>query len=200
MTGSGTGYGPKVHKDDGGDTLVVESGGTIAVRSGGVISYDAGASSNRANEKLVSAGNGKAGATAGWAMPSAHSGFTNADVAGLPASQTSSTFVIPLSGLKVGDTISAFKIAAQIQSAGGAVTLDADLRKLKVAAADNTDASLGTITQVAVTAQTAVSASKTLATPEVVAADQQYYILLTGTTAASTDIQLIGATISISEA
>lgn len=147
----------------------------------------------------LNAAEGKAGATAGWAQPTAHASFTNTSVAGLPASQTASTWVIPVSGLKVGDIITDFSVQAQIESAGGTVTLDADLRKITNVAANPTDASLGTITQVAVTADTKVASSKTLATPEVVAADEAYYILLTGTTAASTDIQLSGCTVTITE-
>lgn len=154
---------------------------------------------NKNISRLIPAFHGKAGATAGWAAPSAHSGFTNSGVVGLPASQTASTFVIPLSGLKVGDTITAFSVAAQIESAGNTATLDADLRKLTVVADNVTDASIGAITQVSATADTAVSSSKTLATPEVVAADEQFYVLLTGTTAASTDIQLIGITLKVQE-
>ena len=151
-------------------------------------------------QRLISAASGRVGATAGWAMPSAHAGFTNAGIAGLPASQTASTFVIPVEGLYVGDTITAFSVVAQIESAGGAVTLDADLRKLSNAAANATDASLGAITQVAVSADTAVADSKTLGTAEVMAADEQVYVILTGTTAGSTDIQLLGITVTVTEA
>jgi hypothetical protein len=147
---------------------------------------------------LVSATQGVIGATAGWANPSAHTGFTNAGVVGLPAAQTGSTFVIPVNGLHVGDTITAFDVRAQIESGGNTATLDADLRKLTVAAGDITDASIGDITQISVTADTAIATSKTLATPEVVAATEQFYVVLTGTTAASTDIQLLGLTITYS--
>lgn len=193
-------YNAKVHMEQGGAIQTCESGGTIRVKSGGTLELQPGAIVTRAVEKLVAAALGVAGATAGWAKPSAHASFTNSGIVGLPASQTASTFVLPLTGLKVGDTITGFKIAAQIESAGGAVTLDADLRKITNAAANPTDASIGGITQVAVTADTAVAASKTLDTAEVVAADEQYYILITGTTAGSTDIQLLGATISVTEA
>lgn len=154
----------------------------------------------RTTQRIIPAGAGKAGATAGWAHPSAHAGFTNASVAGLPASQTGSTWVIPINGLKVGDTITAFSVDAQIESAGGTVTLDADMRKITVVAADSTDASIGAITQVSVTADTAVSSSKTLATAEVMAEGETVYVLLTGTTAASTDIQLSGLTVTVTEA
>lgn len=150
--------------------------------------------------RLIPASIGVIGATAGWANPTAHGGSTNnTAVVGLPASQTASTFIIPLIGLKVGDTIVSYTVRAQIESAGQTVTLDADLRKLTVAAANLTDASLGGITQVSATADAIVSSEKVLATAEVVAADEQYYVLLTGTTGTSADIQLVGITIKIQE-
>lgn len=187
----------KVYKPDA-DNFVCASGGAISFESGCTLTM-AGTFVRASQRRIISAGAGKAGATAGWAMPSAHSGFTNASIAGLPASQTASTFVIPLQGLKVGDTITAFSVAAQIESAGNTATLDADLRKVTIVADNSTDASIGAITQVSVTADTAVSSSKTLATPEVVAADEQFYVLLTGTTAAATDVQLSGITVTATE-
>lgn len=120
----------------------------------------------------------------------------------LPAAATAAKLIVPISGLKVGDTITAFHLIGQIESAGGAVTLDADLRVLTAAAADVTDASLGSITQIAVTAYAAITvanSAKTLVTPEVVAADKTYYVLLTGTTAALTDIALQGVAVTVTE-
>lgn len=171
----------------------------LTCASGGVVSFESGCTVTRPVEVAISAGAGKAGATAGWAMPSAHSGFTNATIAGLPASQTASTFVIPLQHLRVGDVITSFKVEAQIESAGGTVTLDADLRKVTNVAGDATDASIGAITQVSVTADTKSEPTKTLTTAETVAADEQFYVLLTGTTAASTDVQLLGITVSVTQ-
>lgn len=135
----------------------------------------------------------KAGTTGGWVVAA---GDNIAD-ATCPASQTASTLVIPVSvPLKVGDTITAFSVVGQIESAGNTATLDADLRKLTVAAGDNVDASVGAITQISVTADTAVSTAKTGLT-EVVAANETFYVLLTATTAASTDIALLGVTITV---
>lgn len=128
----------------------------------------------------------KVGATAGWTVAAANDLPYVGTVA---ASQTASTLVIPIDGLHIGDTITAFKIIAQIESAGGAVTLDAALRAVTNVAAEPTDASIGAITQVSVTADTAVAASKTGLT-EVVTSGKSYYLLLTATTAASTDIIL----------
>lgn len=137
----------------------------------------------------------KAGATAGWAV----NGATNlGELATLPQSQTGSTLVLRVTGLKVGWTVTGFKVVLQIESAGGTVTVDADLRKQTNAAADPADASIGAITQVSVTADTAVAAEKT-GLSEVIAASEWLYILITATTAATTDIRLLGATVTVTE-
>jgi hypothetical protein len=117
----------------------------------------------------------------------------------LPASQTGSKLIVPVRGLKVGWTVTGFKIVLQIESAGNAVTVDADLRKLTSAAGDPVDASVGAIVQVSVTADTAVAATKTALT-EVIAADEWLYLEITATTLASTDIRFLGATVTVTEA
>lgn len=140
---------------------------------------------------FIPAAAGRAGATSGWT----NAGDTGAAL--LPAGETGSTFVIPVSGLDLGDVVKSFKVIAQIESAGNTATLDASLRKLVNAAADPTDSSLGAITQVSATSDTAVSSSKTLATAEIVASGECLYVLVTGTTAASTDAQLLGVEIEV---
>lgn len=151
----------------------------------------------RTGQQRIFSSHAKVGATAGWVVNAA-------DDLGLlatcPASQTSSTLVVPVSGLKVGDTITDFSVVGQIESAGNTVTLDANLRVLTAATADVTDASLDSITQISETADAIVSASKTLGSPHVVAADETFYVLLTATTAASTDIALQGVTVTVTEA
>ena len=141
---------------------------------------------------------GKAGTTAGWVVAAGN----NVNLATVPASQTASTFVLPIMGLKVGDTVTGFSLVGQIESAGNAVTIDADLRKQTAVAADVTDASLGTMTQISVTADTAITAANsldTLATAEVMADGETLYLLITATTGASTDIALQGVTIYFEE-
>lgn len=151
----------------------------------------------RTGQQRIINSHAKVGATAGWVVDAA-------DDLGLlatcPASQTASTLVVPISGLKVGDTITAFSVVGQIESAGNTVTLDANLRKLTAAAADVTDASIDSITQISVTADTAVATSKTLGASEDVAADETFYVLLTATTGALTDIALQGLTVTVTEA
>jgi hypothetical protein len=93
------------------------------------------------------------------------------------------------------------RIISGYSKVGGTVTVDADLRKMTAAAADVSDASVGAITQLSVTADTIMSASNTAkgALTEVVAADETFYVLLTATTGASTDIALQGVAITVTE-
>ena len=129
----------------------------------------------------------KVGAAAGWVLGA---GDNLPYVATMAASQTAGTLVVPLSNLKIGDTITGYTVNAQVESAGGTVTIDAALRAVTNAAGEPTDAAIGTgMTQVSVTADTAVSQTKTGHT-EVVAVGKSYYLLITATTAGSTDIIL----------
>jgi hypothetical protein len=143
-------------------------------------------------QSIYSLAGAKVGATAGWTVNAA-ADLTQATMA---AGGTASTLVIPVGGLKVGDTITGFSVYGQIESAGNTVTLDAALRAQTNVAADPTDASIGSITQVSVTADTAMAAAKTGLT-ETVSASKAYYILVTATTAASTDIRLLGYTLTV---
>ena len=178
-------------------TLTVAGAATVGGALGVTgVTTPAGGVARTAQERVYT-GPAKVGATAGWVV----AGTTNLWYTGTcPASQTGSTLVIPVTGLKVGDTITAFKVIAQIESGGNAVVLDADMRKITNVAAEPTDASIGAITQVSVTADTAVASSKTLATPEVIAAGESIYVLITATTLGSTDIILQGITVTVTEA
>ncbi len=135
----------------------------------------------------------KLGTTAGWATRGANNIWHTT----CPASQSGSTLVIPVE-LRVGQTITAFKVVGQIESAGNTATLDADLRKVTTAADDLVDASVGAITQISVTADTAVATEKT-SLSDTVAATETFYVLLTATTAAATDIDLQGVTVTVTE-
>lgn len=155
------------------------------------------ASLTRPSQKYVQiASSGcKVGATAGWTVAAA----ANTALVTCAASQTAATLIIPVRvPLKVGWKITGFGIIAQVESAGGTVTIDADLRKQTNVAADVSDASVGAITQVSVTADTASAAEKN-GLAEVVAANETFYVLITATTAASTDIALQGITITVDE-
>jgi hypothetical protein len=150
--------------------------------------------------KRIVNGYSKVGGTAGWTVGG---GAVNTGLmATMAASQTGGKLVVPVPGLKVGDTITGFHLIGQIESAGNAVTVDADLRKHTAAAADVADASVGAITQLSVTADAIMSATNTrkASLAEVVAADETFYVLLTATTLGSTDIALQGVAIEVTEA
>lgn len=174
--------------------------GTVAVVSGeshenatftGTVSRDA--------QWFQVNGRAKVGATAGWVVGAA-------DDLGLmatcPAEQTAATLVVPIDALHVGDVVVGFGVNCQIESAGGAVTLDVALRKLTAADADYTDASVSTLTQIAVTADASrngVTTGTKESISSTVAAGEIYYFLVTATTAASTDIALGGLTLKVNQ-
>lgn len=117
----------------------------------------------------------------------------------LPASEsTTATLLIPVSGLHIGDTITGWSFRGQIESGGGQVFVSADLRKITAVAAGNSDASVGAITRISVTADTVIASTVTGLT-EVVAPDEAFYVLVSGTTAGSTDIDVIGGTITVTQ-
>ena len=74
--------------------------------------------------------------------------------------------------------------------------MNGDLRATTNVAADPTDASIGAMTQVSVTADTAMSQSKTGLT-EIVTSGKTYYLKITATTAGSTDIILQACEITV---
>ena len=145
-------------------------------------------------------GGAKVGTTAGWVVNAAND---IGRMATIPAGVTAGTLVVPLNGLTVGDIIISVHLVGQIESAGNACTVDMDIRKLTAAAADLTDASLDTMTQLSVTADTIISeanASKTLTTPETLGANESLYVLITVTTAAATDVDLMGVAVTFKQA
>lgn len=145
-------------------------------------------------------GNAKVGATAGWVI----TGGTNVNSATLPAGQTNSTLVIPVSGLEIGDTVTAVAVVGQVESAGNNVTCTMDVRKLTAAAADLTDASLGTDNVGTLVADTLLNDTngnlKVTGLTEVMAQDESLYVLLTATTAASTDIDIMSLVATVTRA
>lgn len=141
---------------------------------------------------------GRIGATAGWVTTAAALDYQA--MATMAASQTAGTLVIPLPNLKVGDVIESFSLQGAINSAGGAVTLDCQLRKVvPAAAAAPTDSLIASMTQLAVTAATAVSSANAVKNSifQEVLADESYYLLATGTTAASTTMKLTAAAVVV---
>lgn len=183
----------------GASTLTgnVTAAGTLGVT--GVFTPSGGVA-RTAQKRLYQVG-AKVGATSGWLVNAADN---KNSLGRLPASQTGSTLVIPLDGLKVGDSITAYHLVGQIESAGGICTVDASLRKQTAAAADLSDGEVaaGGMTQLSVTADTIMSSTNTAksVTSDTVGADETFYLLLTATTAASTDIDLQAIALTVTEA
>lgn len=186
---------------DGGSSATINNNYGTWVGYGNGTNYFSLFSHTRAGQRyfIAAPGLAKVGATAGWVVAAA----ANTNKVTLPAGQTASTLVIPIAAsLKVGWTITGFYLVGQIESAGNACTVDAVLTKSTAAAADVADAAIGAITQISVTADTEISAAnstKTLDTPEVIAANESFFCLITSTTAADTDVDLMGITIIVTE-
>lgn len=155
----------------------------------------------RSRRRLIINDRAKVGGTAGWVVGAA----TNVSRMGtVAASQTAGTLVVPIHGLFWGDRITGYHLMGQIESAGNTVTVDAALHNLIAVAADSTTAAVtgGGMTQLSVTADTKMDRSNTykeLTTPVVVPEDGVLFLLITATTGASTDIDLIGVAIEVQQ-
>jgi hypothetical protein len=142
----------------------------------------------------------KVGATSGAAVRAADN---KNSLARCPAGQTGATIVVPITGLKVGAIITGYSLNGQIEAAGNTATLDCALRKQTAVAADNSDAAVtnGAITQVSTVADVLISSANAAVSglSETVAAGVTYYLLITITTGASTDVDLLSACITVTE-
>lgn len=139
----------------------------------------------------------KVGATAGWSVGGG--AVNTGKIATLPAGQAGSTLVIPIAGLMIGDIITALTVNGSIQSGGNAATLTWDLRKLTLAAAGATDASvIALAAPVNVVANTIVNVANATraAINYTVTASESLYLLITSTTGAACtqDIESIDIT------
>jgi len=138
----------------------------------------------------------KVGGTAGWTVR----GATNLGTAALlPAAQTAATLVMPLDFLAVGDVIKGFYPVGQVESAGNTASLTVELRSLTAAAADLTDASVATSGSVSYTADAILGRiTQPVENLNVTVADGvSYYFLISGTTAAATDVALQGVMVAL---
>jgi hypothetical protein len=143
------------------------------------------------------------GSGAGWAID----GDNALPLVTLPASQTSEVLLIPaMAGLFVGDIVTEVGVCGQVEAAGNNVTLALDVRKVTAAAADFTDASIGTDNVGTLTADTEITAGTAGANQaqlaagsltETLAANEFLYATLTGTTGASTDIAIAGLVVTV---
>lgn len=177
------------------DLVELRGGRELLIKTGGQITMEDGAILRRpVIQKQIGVG-AKVGATAGWVVNAASD---LPYIATLAASQTGSTLVVPIDGLNVGDYINGFKVMAQIESAGGTVILESMVRAVTNVAAEPTDEAFGATGHIEVTEDTAASGEYFLYGPTVTIG-KRYYLVLTGTTAASTDIILLSITITVLE-
>ena len=142
---------------------------------------------------LFSASSGKVGTGAGYVVTGLDTGMVT-----MPPSTGASTFTIPIHGLKVGDVITSFAINGQMESGGLANVLDADLRTMTPATGGSADASIGAITQISKTADYLVADSKTGLTHKVLKGNS-YYVLVTGTTLAACDQEILNVTVTVNQ-
>jgi hypothetical protein len=121
-------------------------------------------------------------------------------MAELPASQTASTLIVPV-GQLLADTadpdtriyVDRFEVIGRLESSGNTVTLDAELFRTRVGAAGMNNVSQAVLPQVSVTANKALDNNdglKRLDQPVRLAGGDTWWVKLTGTTAASTKIQI----------
>ena len=143
----------------------------------------------------VNANVGKAGATAtvGYVKAGA-----NTPMVTLAQNATADTFVIPID-VKVGNIITQVGIHGQIESGGNTVTIDYALRVQTAATAGSTDALIQAGTQVSKIADYLVSEHTDLGTPHTVLDGNCYYVLVTCTTGATTDIELLNVDVTYTE-
>ena len=143
---------------------------------------------------VISTSRGKIGATSGWVVAAADDTSLNT----CPASKTGSTLILPLL-VETGMRITGFHLLGQIESAGNTVTVDAVLKRVRAAAADVVTATIASMVQMSVTADTKIdnTNSYTDAPNEVVTGDDTYFIIVTVTTGASTDIVIQGAHLNV---
>jgi len=149
------------------------------------------------SREIMITGGSQAGATATVGWDSEPSGVDIAELATLAASATADTLVVPINGLQIGDQITAFSVNGQIESGGNTVTIDAQLNSNTITAAANVAATIGSgITQISKTADAVFASSETGLTTTV-AIGLAYFLIITATTAASTDIVLTSVTVTV---
>lgn len=188
--------GSKAGGTDGSITIGGTNCAAMTIgRSGQVVTFP-GTVSRASQRYCYGVGGAKVGGTAGFVINAA----SNTSAATVPQSQTGSILIVPIPYLKSGAVITGFGLCGQIESAGGAVTVDVDLRVQTAAAADFTDASVATMTQISVTADTKIDSTQDKGSlTQTVAQDEAYYLKITVTTAATTDVDIRGIRIIVTE-
>jgi len=140
-------------------------------------------------KKVFNAENSKSGDVGGWSVERAD----DFSMPLLQASQTGATLVLPIE-LEVGQKVVGFYVVGQVESAAETVTLDCAFKKHTAAAADVVTTTIADMTQVSVTADTALTIVNTFTDvrDEVAGESDTYFFVFTGTTGTDTDIALQG--------
>ena len=170
---------------------VVDNDG-VTIRSGLDEGFDI---IRRVDQQYIITSGAKLGGTAGGAVDAAND---KGSLFSVPASQTASTIVVKIPALKAGWIITGMGVIGQAESAGGALTVDANLRAQTAVAAGNTDASIASITQIAKTADYLIN-DEVASLSHTVIDTEAYYILCTVTTAASTDVDMLSVYLNVTE-
>lgn len=136
----------------------------------------------------------KVGATAGWTVNAGVDTFMST----CAAAAAGGTLIVPLPFLEVGDRIVAHHMVGQIESAGNAASIFAKITEFAAVAAasvatDKAGTTGSTLSVVADTAMTEANTKKTIDEGSVVRVEdgKSYFAVITATTAASTDIELL---------
>jgi hypothetical protein len=141
--------------------------------------------------KLIMPGSSaQIGAGAGWTVANDNG------LLSMAASQTSGTASIPITGLAVGDTITGVRYRGG-KGNTGALTLVVALKSLVSASGAITCANVQTLTGDTTSAAHAVDVDTPLTTALKIADKYSYFILLTGTTAASSTIDITSIEVDV---
>jgi len=136
---------------------------------------------------------GRAVTASGWVE-------TTAGVFSLATNLSSKVLMISLPNLPVGRHISGFRVLGALgATTANATVIDAALHKVTKGAGAVTDSEVGAITQVSVTADTALDAEKVFTRSELITDNYQYYVKITGTTAnnVACDVAITGVEVDI---
>lgn len=140
----------------------------------------------------------KVGATAGWTAGTA---AADTSLAALPQSQTAATLIIPVTGLKIGDVITGAFLLGEIIATSTGDTLDCALHSQLGVAGSITDTNLGSMTQYVSASVNDLFTSKNtkilLTEEHTIVEGESFYLILTGTTAASNSMKIHGAVVNV---
>lgn len=120
----------------------------------------------------------------------------------LAASQTDAKMIFHVPGLPVGSVVKGFNLVGQAESAGNNISMDASFAVATSVSTDVSEATHESMTRLSLTDDAVIGAANTekiFSEPRVLNEDENMYIILTVTTAASTDLALQGFVIEYDE-